>query len=112
MDKNEKEKNLLYEWGVTHACIYSFPQIDKDLSSYFISKQRESYLKEYSFDTLPELMNVLNMYYENNEIILRILKVVSIAALKNKPLKIEKEVTNEENKKESDDRLPAFIYNF
>lgn len=112
MDKNEKEKNLLYEWGVTNCFNYSFPQIDKDLESYFLSKKGNSYLKEYSFGTLPELMNILELLYENNEIMLQILKVVGVAAIKNKPIKIMQQETGEENKKHLENGLPAFIYNF
>lgn len=53
MGKNDKEKDLLYEWGVTNHDAYQFMTIDKDAKSYFRNRQNHNYLREYYFGTLP-----------------------------------------------------------
>lgn len=117
MDKNEKEKIFLYEWGIENSTQYVFPKIEKEKESYFIKREEKShitpYIREYGFETLPELTKELDVLWENDETFEKIKKVIGIAFIKNKPVEIMQEkVKTEEQKKDKEDKLPAFIYNF
>ncbi len=111
MDKNEKEKAMLYEFGVENCERYHFQGIDRMSESYFIQRKEDSYIKEYAFETLPELMKELNTLWNDDEMLGRIKKVIGVAAMKNKPVKITEGKT-EEKEQESKEELPPFIYNF
>lgn len=119
MGKNDKEKNLLQEWGTQNNVKYCFTDIDKERKSYFISREGNEtpYIREYGFETLPELTKELDSLWGGDlgEIMAQIKKIIGIAVLKNKPGKVissEVKESTHEIKKETEDRLPAFIYNF
>lgn len=111
MQKSEREKQMLYEWGVNnHRDI--FMQMDNVKESYFQQRTSNSYIKEYSFETLSELMEELNALWENDEEMESIKKVIGVAAMKNKPTKMEKEQEQVKAQLKQEEKLPAFIYNF
>ncbi|WP_347223423.1 hypothetical protein [Bacteroides congonensis] len=120
MDKSEREKEELYAWGKQHGLDYYFPTFDKEKASYFIRRKVDanSYIREYGFETLPEIMDELDNLWEKDEVSEQIKKVVGIAALKNKPSEIISEQAKggsskeTEEKREGGDRLPTYIYNF
>ena len=118
MNKNEREKKILYEWGLQNKEEYRFNGIDREKESYFVKRDEDvgSYIREYGFETLPELMRELDVLWGEDEVMSRIKRVVSIAALKNKPTKaIQEEVMMDnldKKSRETEDKLPAFIYNF
>lgn len=119
MNKNEKEKKLLYEWGVQNTEKYCFDDIDKGKKSYYVKRDDDmkSYIKEYGFEILPELMTELDALWGDDEVMNQIKRVIGIAALKNKPLKAVAGDTGmddseKKSSKETEDKLPAFIYNF
>ena len=112
MDKNKKEKQILYEWGKENSQKYPFLWADKKKDSYFIKRQDNSYIREYTFETLPHLKEMLNSLWSDDERIESIKMVVAVAAMKNKPIKNFVRTDNEERKSELDDELPMYIYNF
>ncbi len=116
MEKNEKEKQMLYEWGKTNGADYHYPEIEQEKKSYFVQREVEeaegAYIREYGFETLPELMKELNALWENEKVTESIKKAVGIAAIKNKPVEIIHKPILEDKKDKKEDRLPAFIYNF
>ena len=111
MDKNEKEKNMLYEWAKRDSSEYSLSRIDKDIESYFSHGERRVYIREYGFETLPELFSELDCLWKDEQIMEQIKKTVGVAALKNKPYLYEEKQTESVGKKK-EDILPEFIYTF
>lgn len=112
MDRNEREKNMLREWAEKNNSAYQFPKIEKDKDSYFIERQETSYIREYGFETLPELFQELNILWKDEKSMEQINKVVGVAALKNKPSEDIQKQVQEEDADEMKDMLPEFIYNF
>lgn len=111
MQKSEREKQMLYEWGINHHRDI-FMQMDNVKESYFQQRTSNSYIKEYSFETLSELMEELNALWGNGEEMESIKKVVGVAAMKNKPVKIENKEEQVETQLKQEEKLPTFIYNF
>ena len=116
MGKNDKEKQMLYEWGKTNGINYHFQGIDQHTESYYIQRGTEgdgnSYIQEYGFETLPEFIKELDVLWGNERLTESIKKAVGVATIKNKPTKAIQETVEKINKEESQDKLPAFIYNF
>lgn len=116
MERNEKEKNMLYEWGMKNNLRYHFSTIDNKKKSYFIERsesfEEDSYIKKYGFETLPELIKELDVLWENDEAMKEIKRVVGVSAIKNKPSKEVSKGNDVKKGKGTDDKLPTFIYNF
>ena len=115
MDKNARERDMLYEWGVKNTGSYDFQKIDQSRDSYFIKRtgNEEQYIREYAVETLPEIAKELDAMWGMNEIAGQIKKAIEVASLKNKPDKIsDKEKTAAGGSKEEKNKLPEFIYNF
>lgn len=114
MDKNAREKDMLYEWSVKNIGSYDFQKTDKNRESYF--KKREGndgqYIREYAVQTLPEIMEELDVMWGADEIMGQIKKTVGVASLKNKPDKILVKEDMAGGKKEVKNKLPEYIYNF
>lgn len=112
MERNNKEKNMLYEWGLKYQDQNVFQKIDLNKESYFKERQKSVVLTEYGFETFPELVNLLDNMWGEDMVLGQIKRVVGVAALKNKPIdRIQKEVGGAaEEKKEN--ILPSYIYNF
>lgn len=117
MDKNSREKNMLYQWAASNSTSYRFQEIDKTKESYFMQRTGDAdsnqYIREYAVESLPELMKEIDALWGADEVMCQIKKAIGVAALKNKPVRLGSgEETRAENKTESKDKLPAFIYNF
>lgn len=116
MGKNDKEKQMLYEWAKTNGIDYHFQDIDLNRKSYFIQRGTgdgsNSYIREYGFETLPEFIKELDVLWGNEKVTESIKKAVGVAAIKNKPAKVMQEAVAKINKEELQDKLPVFIYNF
>lgn len=112
MDKNQKEKQILCEWGKENSQKYSFLKADKKKDSYFIKRQDSAYIREYSFETLPQLREMLDFLWHGDEAIESIKMAVAVAAMKNKTINTIVKTDNGERKSELDDELPEYIYNF
>lgn len=115
MNRNEKEKQILYEWGKNNSAVYCFQKIDKEKESYFIQRdageEKGIYIREYGFETLPELVKELDTLWDCNKEMQSIKKAVEVAVFKNKPSKMEPEDKRITDKNE-EEKLPEFIYNF
>lgn len=117
MDKNSREKDMLYQWAVSNSTSYCFQEIDKTKDSYYMQRMNDSdssqYIREYAVESLPELMKEIDTLWGADEVMCQIKKAIGVAALKNKPNKpVIREETSTEHKTESMDKLPVFIYNF
>lgn len=114
MGKNEKEKQMLYEWGVENNYNYSFYNFDVNKKSYFVKRQEDSYICEYGFKTLPEMIEKLNILWKNDEAMEPVKKIVGVAAMKNRPLEEVEKIEKKEGRGEEEPEsiLPEFIYNF
>lgn len=113
MDKNQVEKEKIYEWSTKHACSELtekyFANRDTSMQSYFIPREQTDYLTPYGFETLPELDSLLQTLWKDEEPMQEIQKVCLIAAMKNKPAKTDRGSSNDRSAKE---QLPQYIYNF
>lgn len=118
MSKNETEKKKLKEWGMGNCQKYQFQGIDKEKESYFVEMEKRPYIREYGFETLPQLMEELNRLWENQEVMERVKKIVGVAAMKNKISQDsfkeydESMAVNDGDKVNEQDKLPEYIYNF
>ncbi|MBD5521758.1 MAG: hypothetical protein HDR03_11185 [Lachnospiraceae bacterium] len=118
MDKNETEKKKLKEWGLSNCQQYQFQKSDKEKESYFIEMDPKPYIREYGFETLPQLMEELNQLWKDHEEMEQVKKIVGVAAMKNRisydSFKEYNESTaaNAGEKLNEQDKLPKYIYNF
>lgn len=117
MNKNDKEIKLLYEWAVQNSLDYHFQGIDQAKESYFDQRMcgdRDSYIREYTFESLPEFMEELDALWGDDMTMNRIKKVVGIAAIKNKGSTDVYKAAENDNGEHSDsiEKLPMYIYNF
>ncbi len=112
MDKNDKEKQMLYEWAVNDYSKDVFLHSDHRRDSYFLQRTENLCIREYMFETLPELMEELNILWENDEIMESIKRVIAVAAMKNKPTKSDDENGQKNGQEVTDEKLPTYIYNF
>lgn len=118
MDRNEKEKKGLKEWAYVHESKIYFQGIDQAKESYFTESEERAYIREYAFETLPQLMNELDELWKTDETMESVKKIIGVAAMKNKAAYNSKVVfsenrasVNQENE-ENQGRLPTYIYNF
>lgn len=117
MDKNDKEKKLLYNWAVKNCSSYRFQQIDKSKESYFMQREcmdEDSSIREYAFEDLPEFMEELNALWGDDEVMKQIKKVIGIAAIKNKiSSSTVADICNDSGSNSDNiEKLPMYIYNF
>lgn len=115
MDRNAREKEMLYEWGMKNTGSYHFQKMDRTKDSYYIKRKGsgESYIREYTIETLPQIMKELDAMWGADEVMDQIKKVIGVASLKNKPDKIAAKKENMTGgKNEAKSKLPEFIYNF
>lgn len=113
MDKNQKEKEFLCNWHEkvkSDGGSYNFPGIDTDAESYFVRREESEYLKEYNFETLPQIKSELDKMWEGQDYMQEIIKPVLTAAMKNKPTEEQKINDGDVNSKCGE--IPVFIYNF
>lgn len=108
MDKNEKEKNLLYEWAVTSKESYSFPMIEKEKESYYIKRDTSVYIRAYGFETLPELKMELEELWKGREIGQALIPIL-VSAMKNKPTENRSLNEKKEIKESSKEKMPSYI---
>lgn len=119
MDKCQREKESLYNLkmeGSYQREKEGFQIIDKGIKSYFITRKDNDYYMKYDFNTLPELKEILDNLWKNNPDMQNIIKVLLVAALKNKPQDIDEKVAEKSIKNIEDsyssDKLPEYIYVF
>lgn len=115
MDKNNREKAMLYQWAKANSGVFCFQEINKSKESYFEQRNFDvdsaQYIREYVIESLPEFMKELDALWGSDEIMCQVKKIIGVAALKNKPQNCE-ESSKDEHKMELKDKLPMYIYNF
>lgn len=118
MDRNETEKNKLREWGLANCQQYQFQGIDREKESYFMETDKGLYIKEYQFETLPQLLKMLDKLWEGDERMEAAKRIAGAAAMKNRtfcvPCSGSRESTVSDSGEETNERdnLPRYIYNF
>ncbi len=116
VDKNEREKNSLYEYAVQNTRDYQFTTIDREKDSYYLKRNenfgKKTYLKSYGFEKLPELMEELDVLWGTEKLPEELRKIVGIAAMKNKISDKQSVICDEVIKTKQENKLPAYIYNF
>lgn len=115
-DKNEREKTFLYEYAIKNASDRQFMTIEQERESYFLKRDedldKKPYLKIYGFETLPELMEELDLMWETEDFPELLRKTIGVAAMKNKTTDEKTAAYEKKIKTKDEDRLPEFIYNF
>lgn len=114
MNKNQREKDILLQMAdlaARHTGCFTVPERDAD--TYFVEKTDHDYLREYGFETVPELRNLLQTEMElDNKQDELLLKMMTIAAFKNRNETNNKGGTEEQRDiPERHDTLPSYIYN-
>lgn len=108
MDKSKREKDRLYEIACTNRkSYYDWKACGND--SYFIKRDNDVYIREYAFDTIPDLKEELNRMWNQDEILQSCIQPVLIAAFK---LKAMDKAEKEDKELLLTEKLPPFIYNF
>ena len=109
-DLCSRERETLYhlELDIPDGLEKSFDFTHKERDSYYVLQDKHEYLTEYGFETVPQLKEMLDRLWENEQYMQGIEKTVLAAAIKNKP-KQEESVCEE---RDADGYMPEFIYNF
>lgn len=109
-DLCSREREMLYhlELDMSDGWEKSFDFTHKEKDSYYVLQDKHEYLMEYGFETVPQLKEVLDRLWENEQYMQDIEKMVLAAAIKNKP-KQEERVCAE---RDAHGYMPEFIYNF
>lgn len=76
------------------------------------SLYKRIYIREYGFETLPELINELNVLWKNDEVMEQIKTVVGISAFKNEPSEAILEEAKADSRESVEGKLSVFRYNF
>lgn len=114
MKKDSREKELFYQWSNKEDVKYSFDKIDVQKESYFIKSEPREYIREYHFETLPELKEELTKMWTGEKDMESIMQAVLVAAFKNKPMNSSDSgmVSSGQNTPNNGEKMPAYIYNF
>lgn len=114
MDRCHKELEFLYclkEKDVVIDELKFFDKSTDEIDSYYIQRKESEYCVEYNFETLPELKKMMDDLCMDKVFTQDVIKVLLVAALKNKPQDPgEKKLDISE--KIASDRLPEYIYTF
>lgn len=115
MDKNESEKRRLQDYVIDNLAgeKYTFPVIDNSLDSYYICRnESEKYIREYGFDTATDIKKELDLLWDKDKKMEKLIKIVMVAALKNKPDFDKTQHIEYSSNVRGDENLPTYIYNF
>lgn len=117
MDRDKKEKELLFQWACKNSSIEItekiFPCIDQNIDSYFEKRNKESCcLREYAFQNLPEFKEELKNMWNDDACMDEIMIAVLAGAFKNR-IEISNELLSEKNDSfTTTEELPQYIYGF
>lgn len=107
-----KEKERMYKWASNDDEVkYCLSEPNKDMKSYYTKykNEKDHYLMEYSYETLPELQRLYEEYCGTTSDMQEIQKTVLIAAMKGK-LYVEEEIETDTVEKQKE--LKEYIYGF
>lgn len=110
MDQCARERESLYQLELSgiNEVMEGFYMTDSAVKSYFQAETERNYLTEYHFETLPQLRELLSEMWKQEDYMQKELKTLLAAAMKNKPLK-EDGIVKQNNLEEP---MPVFIYAF
>lgn len=113
MDKCKREKDKLYEFACNSEENY-YALKEFDIKSYFIKRKDHDYMREYGFETLPELKKELELLWGQDVLMQKCMQTVLIAAMKLKPTEQPdiKDGLSQQTKGKHKEKLSPFIYNF
>lgn len=105
-----REQEMLYhlELDMLDGWKKTFDFTHKEKDSYYVLHDKHEYLMEYGFETIPQLKEMLDRLWENEQYMQDIEKMVLAAAIKNKP----KQEVRESLERDADGYMPEFVYNF
>ena len=105
-----REREMLYclEVDMSDGWEKSFDFTYKEKDGYYVSQDKHEYLMEYGFEIAPQLKEMLDRLWENEQYMQDIKKTVLAAAIKNKP----KQEAQESAERDAVGYMPEFIYNF
>lgn len=109
-DLCSREREMLYhlELDMTDEWEKSFNFAHKERDSYYVPQDKHEYLTEYNFETVPQLKEMVDRLWENEQYMQDIERTVLAAAIKSKP----KQEVRESVERDTDGYMPEFIYNF
>lgn len=114
MDKNKREKDRLLAMArmqkLGRDC---FTSPEENLDTYFHERKDDAYLKEYGFETVPRLCELLEKEIGLGREAEELLRTITVAAFKNQARRDET-TDKKENiaiRMGTKEVLPAFIYN-
>lgn len=113
MNKNETEKDKLYQWACEHSTKDRkesiFTPVNKECRSYYEYIINKDYIREYEPDNAQDIKKELISMWEKNEIFDHIQLICTVACMKNKYVAAtEKAVEHEKSGKQ----LKPYIYEF
>lgn len=112
-NKGEKKKLQMLASDKTVNEIYTFPDINVSVGSYYSYRSGEdTYIQEYGFSTANELRKELEHLWEKEPRMEQVIKVVVTSALKNKPDLEDEENLDIDLGRNKEEKLPEYIYNF
>lgn len=114
MDKYKREMENLHSIACVSEKNYYISESSCD-DTYFIKRDENdhAYIREYGFETLPDLKKELDKMWNNDEVMQNCMQTVLIAALKSKPIdKDKKEDEVKQSETQNEKKLSPFIYNF
>lgn len=111
MEKNKREKDMLYKWACDNSEKYKekggLESVSSELhDSFFIKRNPANYLKEYSPNDLRDFHCLLHGVWGEDDAMRQVLIATEVAIMKNMPS------IGEENLKQKKSELPGYIYNF
>ncbi|MDE6052965.1 MAG: hypothetical protein K2G55_04200 [Lachnospiraceae bacterium] len=109
-DLCSREREMLYhlELVMSDGWEKSFDFTHKEKDSYYVLQNKHEYLMEYGFETIPQLKEMLDRLWKNEQYMQDIEKTVLAAAIMKKP-KLEENVYAE---RDAHGHMPEFIYSF
>lgn len=114
-DINQLEKEKIYQWACDNYTEEIkekyFTKIDRECDSYFESRiYSEKYCREYSFQTVVDMRNVLSELWRDDVIMEKVSQIVLVASMKNKPSR--EKGRHSENTLGEKETIKPYVYNF
>lgn len=109
-----QEKELLKKWAKNNFKGGDFLHNQNTTSCFVKRDGDEKYIREYGFESVSELRDLLEVQWKKDRYMEEILTVVLVAAIKNKPEQRDANCQRHPNQmiSEETEMLPVYIYNF
>ncbi len=110
MEKIQNENDKLYDIACNYQRNY-YTENGCIKESYFVKREEDSYIREYGFETLPELKDELKKMWNEDVVMQECMQTVLVSALKLKPVE-GKDGETRNGGEDKSEKLPGYIYNF